>query len=244
MTAAVEGDRSGVRAVSVATYPPEILAALGGAEPTAEQWDAIAMPLEPYVLVAGAGSGKTSVMAARVVYLALVALGRIDADHAGVLPGNLLCLTFTVKATENLRLRVRHALATVELAEGEEPEILNYHGLAQQVIDRYGMLAGIEPGQRVLTQAQRVELAGRVLDQMSFDHVKTEWQPSVVDNILKLDEQLQNHLVEPQAVVDHCLGRLDALKQHRSERAYRAAEERIELARPRRSSAASSTSSA
>ncbi len=92
------------------------------------------------------------------------------------------------------------------------------------------MLAGIEPGQRVLTQAQRVELAGRVLDQMSFDHVKTEWQPSVVDNILKLDEQLQNHLVEPQAVVDHCLGRLDALKQHRSDRAYRAAEERIELA--------------
>ncbi len=108
--------------MSVATYPPEVVAALGGAQPTAEQWDAISMPLEPYVLVAGAGSGKTSVMAARVVYLALVALGRIQADHAGVLPGNLLCLTFTVKATENLRLRVRHALATVELAEGEEPE--------------------------------------------------------------------------------------------------------------------------
>ena len=39
-------------------------------------------PLEPYVLVAGAGSGKTSVMAARVVYLALGALGRVDAARA------------------------------------------------------------------------------------------------------------------------------------------------------------------
>jgi DNA helicase-2/ATP-dependent DNA helicase PcrA len=216
--------------VSVTTYPPQIVAALGGAEPTAEQWDAISMPLEPYVLVAGAGSGKTSVMAARVVYLALVALGRLPADHEGVLPGNLLCLTFTVKATENLRLRVRHALATVDLPEGEEPEILNYHGLAQQVIDRSGMLVGVEPGQRVLTQAQRVELAGRVLDRMTFEHVKTEWQPSTVDAILKLDEQMQNHLVEPQTVVDHCLGRLEALQQHRSDRAYRAAQERIELA--------------
>jgi DNA helicase-2/ATP-dependent DNA helicase PcrA len=210
---------------------PEIVAALGGAPPTPEQWDAIAMPLEPYVLVAGAGSGKTSVMAARVVYLALVALGRIDAGHPGVLPGNVLCLTFTVKATENLRIRIRRALATVDLAEGEEPEILNYHGLAQQVIDRAGMLAGIEPGQRVLTQAQRVELAGRVLDEMTFEHVKTEWQPSVVDNILRLDEQAQNHLVEPATIVDHNLARLEILKEYRSDRAYRAAEQRIELAR-------------
>jgi DNA helicase-2/ATP-dependent DNA helicase PcrA len=213
-----------------ATVPDEIVAAMGGRPPTDEQWDAIAMPLEPYVLVAGAGSGKTSVMAARVVYLALVALGRIPADHPGVLPGNVLCLTFTVKATENLRLRIRRALASVELAEGEEPEILNYHGLAQQVLDRSGMLLGIEPGQRVLTQAQRVTLAGRVLDRMVFEQVKTEWQPSVVDKILKLDEQAQNHLVSPDRIVEHCVARMEALKNARSDRAYYAAQERIELA--------------
>jgi ATP-dependent DNA helicase UvrD/PcrA len=216
--------------MSTTTMPPEIVAAMGGAEPTPEQWDAISMPLEPYVLVAGAGSGKTSVMAARVVYLALVALGRIPAAHEGALPGNVLALTFTVKATENLRQRVRRALATVELDEGEEPEILNYHGLAAQVIDRYGMLAGIEPGQRVLSQAQRVDLAGRVLDEMTFQHVKTEWQPSVVDKILRLDEQAQNHLVDPDAIVTHNVERLEALKGHRSDKAFYAAQDRVELA--------------
>src|SRR5438552_14438958 len=97
--------------------PPEIVAAMG-AEPTEEQWRAISMPLEPYVIVAGAGSGKTSVIAARVVYLALVALGRVVAGHDGVLPGNVLCLTFTNKATENLTLRVRRALSRVDLPEG------------------------------------------------------------------------------------------------------------------------------
>ena len=108
-------------ALRPATVPPEVATAMG-AEPTEEQWNAIAWPLEPCVLIAGAGSGKTSVMAARVVYLALAALGRIDGiDPAqGVLPGNVLCLTFTNKATENLRLRVRRALAALELPEGED----------------------------------------------------------------------------------------------------------------------------
>ena len=106
-----------------------------------------------------------------------------------------------MKATDNLRSRIRRALAGVELAQGEEPEILNYHGLAAQVIDRYGILAGIETGRRVLSQAQRVTLAGRVLDEMTFEHVKTEWQPSVVDKILNLDGQIANHLVDPDDVV-------------------------------------------
>ena len=125
------------------TFPPEIVSAMGGAPPTEEQWRAITTPLEPTVLIAGAGSGKTSVIAARVVYLALAALGRLDATE-GALPGNVLALTFTVKATENLRSRIRRALRDVELDQGEEPEILNYHALAAQVIDRYGILAGID----------------------------------------------------------------------------------------------------
>ena len=149
-----------------------------------------------------------------------------------MLPGNVLALTFTVKATENLRSRIRRALAGVDLAQGEEPEILNYHGFAAQVLDRYGILAGIEPGQRVLSQAQRVTLAGRVLDEMTFEHVKTEWQPSVVDKILDLDEQIANHLVDPGDVVAFVEERLPVFKEiARTDRVYSTALERIELAK-------------
>ena len=219
-----------------AGIPPEIVTAMG-ALPTDEQWAAISMPLKPYVLVAGAGSGKTSVMAARVVFLALAALDRIQvADgpggDAGVLPGNVLCLTFTVKATENLRSRVRRALAGIELPEGEEPEILNYHAMAAQVLERHGILAGIEAGRRVLSQAQRVELAGRVLDEMEFVHTKTEWQPSVVDKILNLDSQIANHLLDPDEVVAFVEERLPVYKKiARTDRVYSSALERIELAK-------------
>ena len=63
-----------------------------------QQWTAISAPLEPAVVIAGAGSGKTSVMAARVVYL--VATGQVQADQ-------VLGLTFTTKATAELASRVR-----------------------------------------------------------------------------------------------------------------------------------------
>ncbi len=210
--------------------PPEIVAAMGGRPPTQEQWGAISMPLEPYVVIAGAGSGKTSVMAARVVYLALAGLGKIPGSGPGVLPGNVLCLTFTNKATENLLIRVRSALSTLQLPEGEEPVVANYHSFAATVLDRYGMLSGIEPGQRVMTPAQRHELCNRVLDEMTFDLVKTEWQPTVVGQILELADQLQNHSVTPEQLIHHVEARLEALKAHRSDRAYQVALQRIELA--------------
>ena len=212
-------------------YAPEIVAAMGGRAPTDEQWTAISWPLEPYVLIAGAGSGKTSVMAARVVYLALVASGRLTAEAPGVLPGNVLCLTFTNKATENLQRRVRDALAPLELPEGEEPEVVNYHGFAAQLLDRYGMLVGIEPGQRVLSPAQKTELCARVMDLMTFEHVNVERQQTVIDNILTLDDQAANHRRTPEEIIGFNELRLEQLKEHRSDQAYRSAVERIELAR-------------
>jgi len=214
-----------------ATAAPQIVEAMGS-EPTDEQWRAIAWPLEPSVLIAGAGSGKTSVMAARVVYLALVALGRVEGVEPtqGVMPGNVLCLTFTNKATENLRLRVRRALATLELAEGEEPEIANYHGFAATVLDRYGVLAGYEPGARILSAAQRNELVARVLDGMEFEHAAATYQPSLIAKILELDEQAQNHRVTPEEVQAYVAARLELLRTARSSRVYDAAQERMELA--------------
>jgi ATP-dependent DNA helicase UvrD/PcrA len=211
-------------------FPGPVVEFLRG-EPTPEQWRAISWPLEPCVVVAGAGSGKTSVMAARVIYLAMVAAGAWEADHPGVMPGNVLCLTFTNKATENLMIRIRRALRTLELEEGEEPEILNYHAFAAQVLERHGMLIGLEPGVRILGQAQRTEIAARVLDRMTFKDQHTRWQPTLVQYILSLDEQLANHLVEPETVIEHVEGKLDVLRKARSDDPLQAAVERIEIAK-------------
>src|SRR5205807_2121988 len=125
---------------------------------------------------------------------------------------------------------VRRALSALQLEEGEEPEILNYHSFAAQVLDRYGLRVGIEPGQRVLTPAQRTELCARVLDRMSFEHVSAEWQPSVVGGILDLAQQAADHCVDLDRIVEFNRERLEDLQAYQSEEPYRAALQRIELA--------------
>ncbi|HWC32834.1 MAG TPA: UvrD-helicase domain-containing protein, partial [Actinomycetota bacterium] len=78
--------------------PAEVVEAMGGVTPTVQQWDAISHPLRSFAIVAGAGSGKTSLMAARIAYLTLARLGRVYAGHDGATPSETLALTFTNKA--------------------------------------------------------------------------------------------------------------------------------------------------
>jgi DNA helicase-2/ATP-dependent DNA helicase PcrA len=89
-------------------YEPGHLARLLGLpEPTAEQAEVIAAPLEPLAVIAGAGSGKSETMAARLVWL--VANGMVR-------PERVLGLTFTRKAAAELGERVRARLAGLRRA--------------------------------------------------------------------------------------------------------------------------------
>ena len=87
----------------------EIAEALGRPRPTDEQAAVIEAPLEPLLVVAGAGSGKTETMAARVVWLVANRLVR---------PERVLGLTFTRKAAGELSERVRHRLRALRRATG------------------------------------------------------------------------------------------------------------------------------
>jgi ATP-dependent DNA helicase UvrD/PcrA len=92
----------------VIQYEPGHLARLLGLpEPTTEQAEVIAAPLEPLAVIAGAGSGKSETMAARLVWL--VANGMVR-------PERVLGLTFTRKAAAELGQRVRARLAGLRRA--------------------------------------------------------------------------------------------------------------------------------
>jgi DNA helicase-2/ATP-dependent DNA helicase PcrA len=87
--------------------PGQLARLLGLPEPTPEQARVIAAPLEPLAVVAGAGSGKSETMAARLVWLAANGLVR---------PERVLGLTFTRKAAAELGQRVRARLAGLRRA--------------------------------------------------------------------------------------------------------------------------------
>ncbi|HEY2272550.1 MAG TPA: UvrD-helicase domain-containing protein, partial [Jatrophihabitantaceae bacterium] len=92
----------------------ELSEALGLPTPTPEQAAVIESPLAPAVVIAGAGSGKTETMAARVVWLVANRL---------VAPDAVLGLTFTRKAAAELGKRIRRRLTQWRyVVERERPD--------------------------------------------------------------------------------------------------------------------------
>ena len=163
------------------------------------QFDAITAPLTPAVIVAGAGSGKTSVMAARVVWL--VATGQVSADQ-------VLGLTFTTKATNELGRRIRNALREAGLVappgdEGEvqEPTVATYHSYAAGLLTGYGLRIGHEPETRLVADASRYQLAARAVARyhQPIEHL-TDHPETAIKNLLALDAAMTEHLVSPAEV--------------------------------------------
>ena len=153
-------------------------------------------------MIAGAGSGKTTVMAARVVWL--VATGRVS-------PSEVLGLTFTTKATAELAGRIRDSLRSAGLLparglrplggdeeEVEEPTVSTYHSYASALLAEHGLRIGHEPDTRLIADASRYQLAARAVQRHTqpVQHL-TDSPAHVVQYLLSLDAEMSEHLVAP-----------------------------------------------
>ncbi|MFF5431216.1 UvrD-helicase domain-containing protein [Streptomyces griseofuscus] len=177
---------------------PEQLKELLGIPFTPEQTACITAPPAPQVIVAGAGSGKTTVMAARVVWLA---------GTGQVAPEQVLGLTFTNKAAGELAERVRRALVKAGVTDPDtidpdnppgEPVISTYHSFAGRLLTDHGLRIGLEPASRLLADATRYQLAARVLREAPGPYpALTRSFADLVSDLLALDSELSEHLVEP-----------------------------------------------
>ncbi|WP_128379563.1 ATP-dependent DNA helicase [Streptomyces cavernae] len=171
---------------------------------TREQMRCIIAPPAPQVIVAGAGSGKTTVMAARVVWL--VGTGRVA-------PEQVLGLTFTNKAAGELAERVRKALVKAGVTDPDvidpdnppgEPVISTYHAFAGRLLTDHGLRIGLEPTARLLADATRYQLAARVLREAPGPYpALTRSFPDLVSDLLALDSELSEHLVQPEELRAH-----------------------------------------
>lgn len=177
------------------------LAELLGVEFSDEQLAAICAPLAPGVIIAGAGTGKTTVMAARVVWL--VGTGQVRPDQ-------VLGLTFTRKAAAELSQRVAAALRRAAVmgdpADESEPLVQTYDAFAGSLVNEHGLLIGVESDQRLITGATRYRLAAEVVARTTkqLPVLARRWRPATVaDRLLKLDAELRAHLVDGEMVRRH-----------------------------------------
>jgi DNA helicase-2/ATP-dependent DNA helicase PcrA len=152
-----------------------------------EQQSAAALTGGPVRVVAGAGTGKTAVIAER--FHRLVATG---AD-----PASILVMTFTERAAGEMRQRIE------QLIEAEAPSVGTFHSIALGWLREDGRAIGVPPGFRIVAGADRWILARELMWRLGDAALVADERPDdLVAPVLQLLERLKQELVP--------LARLDA----------------------------------
>ncbi|HEX2180418.1 MAG TPA: UvrD-helicase domain-containing protein, partial [Actinomycetota bacterium] len=171
---------------------PAIRAAMRDNEPTDEQWAAISHPAEPLAIIAGAGSGKTAIMAARMVWMV---------QEGWVRPSRILGLTFTKKAAGELEQRIAAAFHELDRNLSELPMVTTYNSFADGIVREHGVRVGIDPESSLLTQAQTWQLVAESLNHIEpFEAIDSRSMSSLTRNALGLADQCANNYVAPDQV--------------------------------------------
>ncbi len=135
-------------------YNESFEAALKSLNP--EQMDAVSQIEGPVLVIAGPGTGKTHILAARI--------GRI-LQETDTNPNNILCLTFTDAGVHAMRERLLEFIGP----EAHRVHIYTFHSFCNSIIQENLELFGrhdLEP----LNDLERVEIIRRLIDELPFDH--------------------------------------------------------------------------
>ncbi|GET86313.1 ATP-dependent DNA helicase, putative [Leishmania tarentolae] len=122
------------------------------------------------ILQAGAGSGKTQTMAARIAYLL----------QCGVPGRSILGICFTRQAAETLRERVRSTLAPALTREAHALKLKTFHAFGLECLRRFGAL---QPDTHLLDARQQYQLARRVVDTYAQRERSSEAVADLVDYV-------------------------------------------------------------
>ena len=111
----------------------------------------------PVLVIAGPGTGKTQILAARIGNILL----KTDTD-----PHNILCLTFTEAGTVAMRKRLLQFIGPA----AHNVNIYTFHGFCNMVIQENQQYFGTRELQP-LSDLEEVELINRIIDDFPTDHV-------------------------------------------------------------------------
>ncbi|MFY9619283.1 MAG: UvrD-helicase domain-containing protein [Pyrinomonadaceae bacterium] len=125
-----------------------------------QQREAVATGDGPLLILAGAGSGKTRVIANRIAYLIA---------ERGVWPRNILAVTFTNKAAEEMRNRVGRLIEGLEI--GSTPLISTFHSLCVRILRRdiEALNAGYTRSFTIYDQDDTVRLTRNCIRDLGID---------------------------------------------------------------------------
>ncbi len=200
-------------------FTPQQLAAMMGQKfaPTAQQAAVISHPMEPALVVAGAGAGKTETMAARVVWL--VANGYVR-------PEQVLGLTFSRKAARELGTRIRQRLVSLanaqEFRRQADPEVLasleviaptvaTYDSFGGNLLKEYGLLVPTEPNMEYFDSAREFQIA---MDLVAESSIASKQKPEKLAALLiKLNAEIAANMFDVQEAIEQTKSLIHLISQ-------------------------------
>ncbi len=144
-----------------------------------------APPEEHFLVLAGAGSGKTRVLVHRIVWLV---------ENEGVFPEQILAVTFTNKAATEMRGRIESLLHLPV----QHLWVGTFHGMAHRLLRRHWQEAGLPQAFQVIDSDDQYRLVRRVLKNLNLDEAK--WPPKQAQWFInsKKEEGLRADQVRPE----------------------------------------------
>jgi ATP-dependent DNA helicase UvrD/PcrA len=145
----------------------------------------------PAVVIAGAGTGKTRVVAERVRHL-LATRGETATPDDPLQPEHLLVLTYNVKAAAELRGRIEQA---VGIANAARITISNFHSFCQGVLTDHAADAGLPPRPEVLDGVGQLLLLREIAPRLGLVyHGINDWTLGLVVSFIT---RCKDELVQP-----------------------------------------------
>ncbi|HOM77863.1 MAG TPA: UvrD-helicase domain-containing protein [bacterium] len=140
----------------------------------------------PLIVVAGAGTGKTRVISERVKHLLE------DKDTS---PNNILALTFTDKASNEMLDRIQGALPLAY----EEPWVYTFHSFCDRILKREGLEIGLDPSYKITPKPEQWLLIRQNLFKMSLNYYRPLGNPTkFISAILDFISRLQDENISPE----------------------------------------------
>jgi DNA helicase-2/ATP-dependent DNA helicase PcrA len=170
----------------------------------------------PLLIIAGAGTGKTTVITRRIAYLISTRRAR---------PSEILALTFTDKAAAGMEERV-DTLVPYGYAD---VQIATFHAFGDRLIRENALELGLTPDFRVLTRAEQIIFLRDHLFEFPLKHYRPLGDPTRhLQAILSQFSRLKDEDVGPDEYLSHAEALLAAATDDESRLA---AEQHLELAR-------------
>ncbi|OGH02955.1 MAG: hypothetical protein A2798_00825 [Candidatus Levybacteria bacterium RIFCSPHIGHO2_01_FULL_37_17] len=146
-----------------------------------EQFAAVKQLNGPIIILAGAGSGKTRVLTYRVVNLIA----------NGISPFNILMVTFTNKAANEMKERVQKILKRGGLSFSDMPTIATFHALCAKILRIDGETIGINKNFLIYDTEDQKEAIKEAFSLLGLS--PKEYKPS---SILTIISQAKNQLID------------------------------------------------